>query len=66
MERFLASEEGRGFVRGDILAAPAVAALDEGSRAPFERNLNERGEFQSTPMRDAFDGHFFARLIRES
>lgn len=66
VERFLASEEGRGFVRGDILAAPAVAALDEGSRVPFERNLNERGEFQSTPIHDAFDGHFFARLIRES
>ena len=30
------------------------------------RNLNERGEFQSTPIHDAFDGHFFARLIRES
>lgn len=66
VERFLASEEGRGFVRGDILTAPAVAALDERSRAPFERNLNERGEFQSTPIHDAFDGHFFARLIRES
>ena len=66
VERFLASEEGHGFVRGDILTAPAVAALDEGSRAPFERNLNERGEFQSTPIHDAFDGHFFARLIRES
>lgn len=66
VDRFLASEEGRGFVRGDILVAPAVAALDEGSRVPFERNLNERGEFQSTPVAGAFDGHFFARLIRES
>lgn len=66
VERFLASDEGRGFVRGRIVDAPAVEALADEARALFENNLNELGEFQSTPVAGGFDGHFFARLIRES
>ena len=63
--RFLASDEGHGFVRGRIVDAPAVEALADEARALFENNLNELGEFQSTPVAGGFDGHFFARLIRE-
>ena len=64
--RFLASNEGRGFVRGRIVDAPAVKALSDEARALFENNLNELGEFQSTPVAGGFDGHFFVRLVREA
>lgn len=64
--RFLASNEGRGFDRGRIVDAPAVKALSDEARALFENNLNELGEFQSTPVAGGFDGHFFVRLVREA
>ena len=64
--RFLASNEGRGFDRGRIVDAPAVKALSDEARALFENNLNELGEFQSTPVAGGFDGNFFVWLVREA
>ena len=62
---FLASPHGEGFV-----LAPVAEALDgageayDAARADLAIHADERGCFQSYPMRDGFAGHFCARFVR--
>ena len=63
VDAFLASEAGQGFERASLLEAPAIANC-ESAAAIVGANLTPAGDFQSSPVQAGFDGHFFARLVR--
>jgi 16S rRNA (cytosine967-C5)-methyltransferase len=61
---FLASDAGRDFSRGDVLAVPGLAGASESTRAFVRERLSSDGDFRSCPEPGGCDGHFCCRLVR--
>ncbi|MGI6229288.1 MAG: RsmB/NOP family class I SAM-dependent RNA methyltransferase [Tractidigestivibacter sp.] len=63
---FLESPEGSGFSVQDVREAPGVLALSASARAVVASNVDDCGFFRTHPVQGGPDGHFCARLVRNS
>lgn len=66
VEAFLASDEGRDFAVTSLLDAPGVTSLTEDGRDLIASCMTSTHMFRTHPRPGSFDGHFCARLVRQS